>query len=601
MKSCSDIFNRINWSYKILWLSCFIINISLIWIRKTPVITDEFNPLGYAYLASGYDLTKYFAADGYYYKYGQLLIYFLPVHYLNKSQLLFPCLLLINSIIVSFMPILVYEILAELSNGNRKREYYAYSLLIGVLPDLLLASKMIWAEPVLITITTLELLLVLKTYNSRKEISWLYSVLIAFVQVYAYALHSRGIVVIIATTTILLAMRFVMKKQNVNIWLFLGCTFIFICIDRLLSSYFKDALYSSAPLIGSAENSDMLGFVKCLFSKNGFKTWIQEIIGWIFASANGTFGLLIIGLFAAVKNIFNYFKSKEFDTIESLFVFWIFLYFLGSLLMGTLFFLEGIYDETFSEIIKRGDKLIYSRYISGAAILLSLYGIREWKEKDNINKAECLFTLAILAIVDMYAYVKIIPRIDNTVTYPHITFTINIFCDFANSDRGGIYSSVDNFGLSITLFAICVLVYLFIVYISDTKRVVSYIVLSTIIYFVNTRNSLYYMDHYMYERTELYSEILDCIDTNETITLYIDEEVLRMGFQYRFPDYRIASPRDVDSLGDSVVYIGIKRLKPEMNYPQYHVESDNMGELYVYGDNLASILTNNGYTISPFV
>ncbi len=64
----------------------FAVQIAGIFFRSVPIITDELNPMAFGFLLRGDDWGNYLAADGYYYKYGQLLFY-LPLIFLSRIRL----------------------------------------------------------------------------------------------------------------------------------------------------------------------------------------------------------------------------------------------------------------------------------------------------------------------------------------------------------------------------------------------------------------------------------------------------------------------------------------------------------------------------------
>lgn len=148
------------------------------------------------------------------------------------------------------------------------------ALLIGFMPSVLLNSKVAWGETFLLIIPWLIVLLYLKVMD--KSISnckkWIYSSLLAVLQVYAYMVHTRGLVISIAI---------IIKVKN-----------------------------------------------------------------W-----------------------------KEYSHEELAIILFSLLFFGGSLVMGTLFFFDDLYVSAGMEIIRRGDKIIYTRYLAPASVCMSFVGL----------------------------------------------------------------------------------------------------------------------------------------------------------------------------------------------------------------------------------
>ena len=101
--------------------------------------------------------------------------------------------------------------------------------------------------------------------NGMKLKRNLLTLALAFVSVYAYMCHSRGIVLLIATVLAVIAATLIYKNTIVNYLIYVPATAVFLIIDKFLSAYIKSGVYGSyGTRHASMESFDFEAFKKSL-------------------------------------------------------------------------------------------------------------------------------------------------------------------------------------------------------------------------------------------------------------------------------------------------------------------------------------------------
>ncbi len=592
-----------------LFFIVFVIQIATIPMYHIPTIADGLNPLALGFMARGEDWSQYLTADGYFYKYGQLIFYFPFIYFIRNNVILYRVLLAVNAAIISFIPVIIYEILTgHLKSENKEINYYI-SLLTATIPVITLNSKYTWAEPILMALPWVILLLLLNSMEEgvSKKRKCVYSVLIAVVQVYAYMVHARGIVILIATLLCIFLIRIAFQNKNIYISLYSITTLILLLFDRKMGAVCKKTLYGNAEgLLGGSFEFLTPEFVNNLFSFNGFKIWGEEMIGWLFASVASTFGLVSLGLVASFVILLK-FREWKTNRQEMLIVIFSLLCFFGALVMGTFFFLDDLLAVNVVEIAKRGERLVYARYLNGANVCLSFIGLYFIMLKEKLwTTAQTFCTMGIFIFVHGFFLSVIAKRIDHTITWPHITITINYFCDLRKCVRGGMYSSINFFSGGIAVFSLAALLFFFVALKNRKRKKVFmslYLAAFLMAYGWNSYNALYRTDTYMMQVLEEYDDVIKTVRGKKQLTnIYLDDEILRCGFQYYFSDYYVLTKRDNNrgNVKDMFIISTNGTYNKELFDDDYYEVLDVGGEdldshIYVKGSTLNESLQEKGY------
>lgn len=598
-----------------LFFIVFLIQAAMIPMCYIPLMPDEINPLALGFMARGDDWSQYLIADGYYYKYGQLLFYFPLIYLIGNNVVLYRVMLAVNAVIVSFLPVIVYEILTEhLKSANRNINFYI-SLITASVPIISLNNKYVWAESILMVLPWVILLLLLKSMEeeSSKKRQCFYSILLAVVQVYAYMVHTRGIVTLIATLLCVCLVRILFHNKNIFISLYLFATVVLLALDRGIGTICKKILYNGAEnLTGGTLSFLNSKFIHAFFSADGLRVWGEEVIGWLFASVASTFGLVSLGLVAASAIVFR-FKDWNKNKQELIVIFFAVLCFCGSWLLGTVFFLDELLAAKGAEIARRGDKLIYTRYLNGASVCLSFIGLYYVLLKEKVWTAVRTFcAVGIFIFLHGFFIGVIAKRINGTITWTYNTFTVNYFCNLKQCIRGGLYSQIDFLSGGIAVFSLFSF-FLFFLALRNRKRekvfIGLYMTVFLLVYVWNAYNVVGRAGTYMMRVIEEYNDVIKCVRGEEELTnIYLDDEILRCGFQYYFSDYYVLTKRDSnrENIEDMFIISPDGTYNRELFDDDYFEVLDAGGEnldshIYVKGSALNDRLQENGYRTQRIV
>lgn len=596
---------------KTLFLIAFLIQIIAVPFLKVPTFTDGVNPLAFVFQLRGEDWTRYMIADGYNYKYGQLLFYFPFILLIRNNTVLYSVLLAVNAVFTSLIPVCVFEILSKHLKSENTEINFLLSLTVGLLPMVTLNSKFTWAEPWLLLLPWVTILLLLKLMeeNLTEKEKLLYSISLAFLQVYAFMVHRRGVVLLIAAILCVGFLRFVLKEKNIKIVPYLIASVVFLFCDSVLSSITETSVYGGAsPSTNSAESLLLDG----LFSIKGIGVWMQEIVGWLFTCAASSFGLAFLGLAIAFFILFSYLKrSRDHTRQELMLALFSLLFFAGSLTLGTLFFFGDIYESAGAEIVRRGDRLIYARYLDPATVCMCFIGLYAMTVRPVEKYKACAgAAIAAFAASIMYFVTRIAERIDNTILYGQNVMTINYFVDVGNSSRGGVYTTESNFAFGVSCFAVVSLV-LFIVLLLSRKKPGQCFTFCFIVllagFFWNTYNDIYRESAYAMAAINDYADILESVQDSELKAIYLDDEIMRCSFQYRFSDYYVVTARDDNrtNIGNMFILSDPGKYNADLFSGDYYEISDLSEKngnyhLYVKGYALKDALQETGYSCERF-
>ncbi len=585
----------------LLYILFFVFNLSTVAFRTTAFFTDECNPFALAFMLKGYDLSDYLVADQYYYKYGQLLFELPVILFIHSHIWQTRIILAIHAAIVSFVPILVEYILF------RYYKYHDYSrfiiaLVVGSLPSVTLNAKLLWAEPYLIILPLLALVCLLKAAETGMV---LYTVLLSLISCYAYMVHTRGIVLLLTTFLSVVFIRVIMKNKNIRIVIFLFTSFLFLIIEKYISNIVKSLIYTDKQVALNGGSLNFMGdsYFSRIFSVDGLSVLFIETTGWLFAIITATLGLFAVGCFLIFYKVIFSMKTKTMLTSpETICIFFGVVLFLGSAAMGELFFFTNIYEGLEGGIVvNRGDRLIYTRYVEPAAIIVSFIGLYYYFTETKMIKMKALRQAIICYMVTVVLYYYlIIPHITQTTIWPHVTMTLSYFCDYKGLKRNGMYAFQDELAVGVLAMGLFVFALLAIALVSQAENYKYAILLCVFFICCSYRgffNGVYIEDKFFQVLDKDYGILFDL---QESGNIYLEDEVIRSGIQFEYPSKNIITRRNkLDDYPDGfyLLYNG----SDSKNYgilKQVIISVENTDyTLYVKGTELTQQLESQGYKL----
>lgn len=437
----------------ILYFISFAISVVPALFYTAPAFEDGLGTMATAAFLTGHNWSSFLAEDGYYYKYGQALWYIIPFLIIDNAVVRYKVMLAVNSMLTAFIPVLSFHISIKYMLVD-KSGAFGISLLTGILPSVLLYNKYTWAETNLFLIPWLILLLMSELYDAvqcsvRKKV--LYSAGIAALSVYAFMSHQRGIIILIASTIVILWIARC-KKGNVSICAYAAVLTAGLAADRLISVWQKANVYAGAVL----KHNTLADFLKPeiyqkLFTIRGMKAMLYPFIGWLYNCTCSTFGIAFIGLcfmlIAAVKCI----RYKKIENVDNIAAVQGLLCFLGAFALGLLFFFQSSYGYLDGTQVERCDHLLFGRYLESSLPVLFYFGLIKLY---TIEKSSKIFNLSLVLdmVMFLFAAVKLFPLMDGVDCYVHSLMSMNLFMDTSSVTKT--QDIISNYTAALFLFGV---------------------------------------------------------------------------------------------------------------------------------------------------
>lgn len=360
-------------------------------------ILDETGTVANAAFLAGENWNNWVnTTGGYFYKYGQSIFYYPILEFVDNPYIMYKLLLIVNGAFIAWIPVTSYQILRRHLYQEDKLKCALTSLCLAVVPAVVLYSLFARAEGMLISLAWVTLYAVLENMNaSGKKQAILGSSLVAFVSVYMYMCHSRGIVFVIAIFMVMFGVRFVLKNKNICFTAYLIGTGVWLFVDKHLTKFFKNSIWGEGIKKNTMEKVNLNKY-DVLFTAEGIDTMVKNVTGWLFNSFLGTFGLVLLGLVFATVLIVMFFRKKNVDAKELVISVYAFLIYFGTMAMGVLFSFRSNYNFVIGEKVKRADRFLYSRYLAPTyAIIIFVALFYLFYKKDIFGMKTKLATLLV--------------------------------------------------------------------------------------------------------------------------------------------------------------------------------------------------------------
>ncbi len=420
----------------VLFFICFTISALPCLFLSAPPVEDALGTMAAAAYISGVDYRQFLAADGYFYKYGQAVMY-LPVFLCVKDPVLrYKVMLMMNSALDALIPVIAFRIGTGYLKLD-KRVAAGFALISSLMPSALLYSKYTWAEPVLFLVpwTVLLLLLKLAAADDSHGVKRRLSAYLAWVSAYAFMSHQRGIVIILAVVLTILILRTLCKKETVDASIFTVNLIAALAVDRLCNYWLRQVVYLGV----KPKHNTLAAFLRPeiyikLFSLQGFKVTMRTLLGWLYNLGVSGLGVTLVGLIAALLVTISVLSHRNMKQSSSECVMGLFvsLYFLGELSLGMLFFFETMYGYWDGSMIERCDHLVFGRYIESIYPLLfylGIFNIYTSDKKEGLRR--CIISLAAMVVLTIYYAYRLAPAMEGVDSYVHSLMSMNFSFDMA--------------------------------------------------------------------------------------------------------------------------------------------------------------------------
>lgn len=205
----------------ILYALAFVMNaIPAVFAEMLSVYPDEINVAGVAALYSGRDWSGLLLRTGSVSGYVQALFYTPLFWVLKNPYALYKSMLIVNALLVSFIPLIVYH-LAGKFGVMRVRRKLLIAFCCGMYVSYITNSKFIWNEPLTCLLGWLLVLSLFSAWDkSNRGSRAMSSVLVGFMCALAYASNKRLISVVAAVILTVIFARLVLREKILNLPVF---------------------------------------------------------------------------------------------------------------------------------------------------------------------------------------------------------------------------------------------------------------------------------------------------------------------------------------------------------------------------------------------
>lgn len=254
----------------ILYAFSVVANCLLTWNMELPAIhPDEITVAGTAAFFAGKDWSALLASPHFSEGltgggYIQALFY-VPLFYLfNTPYAIYKAMLVVNSLLISFIPMIVYHIAAKLGVA-RVRHKLMISISCGMYVSYIVSGKYIWGESISALLCWVMLLCVFTAWDKKnKSTRFTMSVLLGFLFAVSYAADFQLLAVNAAILITVLLAHFVLREKVLNLVAFAGSAALSFVAERLVSGMLREKLSGADPTL--ALSGSIGNFFSSLFS-----------------------------------------------------------------------------------------------------------------------------------------------------------------------------------------------------------------------------------------------------------------------------------------------------------------------------------------------
>lgn len=565
---------------------------------------------------------------GFYYKYGVSALY-VPLYLIfrNSPFLMYKAIMALHMAIISFIPVIAYYICRKHLKIDSQLKALLLAISGGGISSLWLYSLYSRSDMMLIFLPWLLGLILLElaeaAQNNKKAKRNLLTLALAFVSVYAYMCHSRGIVLLIATVLTIIAATFIYKNKIVNYLIYIPATAVFLVIDKFVSAYVKSGVYGTyGTRHASMESFDFEAFMK-IFTPKGFIIELKLCIGWLFNLFTSSMGLVIIGAIACVVILFLGIKKKNMLLSENIFSLFALLCLLGTFAMGALFFFPHIYELMIGAELDRADRMIYGRYTVGAVgpiCLIALYTLT--CKKDQLIKLKTKICAVGIYIITLALFItKVSPSLEN-VPSTNVRYFLSIsgFLNIINNKTSAAFPDLTEALLKAGIASLIVMIIIVLLTSFNKKKILFSTCIVVFVLSVINFNHIFWTvrasrdEHVAYRAKEViyYIEDINGVDeiSQKYPAIYKHESgYLPKSYQFALPKFNVGELTYIsDTNQDEFMIICHKKsiedaitncdqILGDDNYylfADFDYDNPIRDVIIVKGDELAEVLTKNG-------
>ncbi|MGN0437430.1 MAG: hypothetical protein ACI4F4_02825 [Lachnospiraceae bacterium] len=512
--------NKGKFDYNILWIIGILFVLHLICnlqIRNISFATDEYIPLIVAADNGGLDWLH--CTDMNYY-YGYLtLLFFIPIFKIpfiyNSPFLLTQSVLFVNSVFHIISAVFMYLILREIRNNIDSKICMIITLVVSTTVQFFSVGQGAQIEALYLLCGMIVFYCIVKI--AAGENYWYYYTISAVFSICGYIQNSRGLVVIIACSLVMLLQLCIERKKCLkNTLVYFGSLLVAMCAHLFV---FKK-MYMQYFVTGAA-NTDEGSFVekiKLMFSdSSAFVVVIKTFLSYVWSVDVSTYGLFILTLLVVIYHFFKVIKEKNKRSI--LIDSFVLLMFCGMFVLTSIFAISrNMLYFSYNSDAARVDFLFYVRYLIIVYILVIPVGMLYFLQ----NKVRWTILLSMICSLGLYGFYDqyVGPYINNGRYGVNNSIYISLFFKGFTDDHRYGYVNIS----SIVFLELIALIVMVLIYscknIKAVRRVYFIILLVSIGFCIENVNTIanprgdYYAD--------LFGDALDYCKSSEGKTIFVN-------------------------------------------------------------------------------
>lgn len=267
-----------------------VVNALLAMYMELPAVhPDEIGVASIAAYYSGHDWSGLMSGIGYYYGYIQALLY-TPLFMIFKNPYaLYKAMLVMNGIIISIIPLIVYNIASRLGIESVWKKTVT-ALCCGFYITYVCHSKFIWNEAISSLMPWLLIWCVMITWQRNKGTSrFSMSLLTGFMCAVAYAAHTRLIAVVIALVVTVIIAQMISGEKLMNLPAFLVSLVVSFAAENFAAELIRQAVWKNS-VEGNTFETEAWRIVE-LWDSTGSGQFLAALFGHVYTFATSTAGL----------------------------------------------------------------------------------------------------------------------------------------------------------------------------------------------------------------------------------------------------------------------------------------------------------------------
>ena len=606
-----------------LVLSC--ISISQL---SVPLVIDEAGTLAITAGLSGDDWSYCVHAMGdYYYKPGLSILY-IPVYLAFRSDpvLMYRMLLLYGMMFVCTIPVTAYWILRKYLHAPCSAKTALASGCATGIPSIWLYAMYTRAEVMLIWLPWPILLVLLRlTDNLQNKERQFYTILLSFLCVYAYFVHSRGVVFLAGSLLTLLFLCIRYKSRLVHRMAFCISLPCFLITEKMLSQVIKHKIYLYG-MGGASVESFQFRYLKLLPTKQGLVTLIRLLIGWLFNFIVSTYGLVLLGMIGAFLVLWRVLRNKNTSKADPLVTICLFIVLctFGVFAMGMLFFFPQAYKLLHENVGARADRMLYGRYIvcmSGMLSMLAVYFL--FIRKDRFLRIRSLITATVLFICICALFLgRFAHTYEELPMNTRYFLSLTAFFEFPTGSTSDYFPGFTKYLMLIACCSFMIFIFFIMCNAGHTqywKRMVLVLIIASLgLYARVFWNSRIRYNHTVEKDVGYPTQFIRSIDRDGLISsryplVYLGKTAsFRQHFQPMLPAFDVGNQFSIKNAQskDMIIFtrspeetvLNVNRFMGEDNYYSFDSYDDNASAntILVRGENLKDLLERSNISLHPF-